>query len=65
VNYPLALDNGLPASMTSQPVISTSVNSGSSCPVTVYKIPARKPMVFRLWDEGIIPGKTTLKNIVF
>ena len=32
VNYPLSKANGLPASSTSQPTISTGVNSGSPCP---------------------------------
>ena len=32
VNYPLSKANRLPASSTSQPTISTGVNSGSPCP---------------------------------
>ncbi len=44
VNYPLSKANGLPASQTSQPnlfglsTISTGVNSGSPCPITVYTV---------------------------
>ena len=33
VNYPLSEVNGLPASQTSQPTISTGIDSGSPCPI--------------------------------
>ena len=33
VNYPLSKANGFPASSTSQPTISTGVNSDSPCPI--------------------------------
>ena len=36
VNYPLSKANGLPASQTSQPTISTGVNSGSPCPILLF-----------------------------
>ena len=35
VNYPLSKANGLPASMTSQPTISTGVNSGCTIPICI------------------------------
>ncbi len=35
VNHPSSKANGLPASQTSQPTISTGVNSGSSCPIYI------------------------------
>ncbi len=36
VNYPLSKANGLPASQTSQPTISTGVHSGSPCPILLF-----------------------------
>ena len=36
VNYPLSKANGLPASQTSQPTISTGVNSGSPYPILLF-----------------------------
>ena len=36
VNYPSSKANGLPASQTSQPTISTGVNSGSPCPILLF-----------------------------
>ena len=36
VNYPLSKANGLPVSQTSQPTISTGVNSDSSCPILLF-----------------------------
>lgn len=44
VNYPLSKANGLPASQTSQPTISTGVDSDSPCPIFFYII-CRKPSV--------------------
>lgn len=35
VNYPLSKANGLPASSTSQPTISTGVNSGCTSPICI------------------------------
>ena len=35
VNYPLSKANGLPASSTSQPTISTGVNSGCTVPIYI------------------------------
>ena len=36
VNYPLSKANGLPASQTSQPTISTGVNLDSPCPILLF-----------------------------
>ena len=36
VNYPSSKANGLPALLTSQPTISTGVNSGSPCPIYFF-----------------------------
>ena len=36
VHYPLSKANGLPASQTSQPTISTGINPDSSCPILLF-----------------------------